>query len=94
MRIHDIFKKQFIGVEEYIKDNICNQWKLLMKLDKIENIIVAPLYIIILMVTIPVLSETIYTPSLPDLAKDLAISANLAEYTLTIYLFGFAIGVL
>jgi Bcr/CflA subfamily drug resistance transporter len=65
-----------------------------MKLDKIENIIVAPLYIIILMVTIPVLSETIYTPSLPDLAKDLAISANLAEYTLTIYLFGFAIGAL
>ena len=83
-----------VSMLEYIKDNICNQWKLLMKLDKIENIIVAPLYIIILMVTIPVLSETIYTPSLPDLAKDLAISANLAEYTLTIYLFGFAIGVL
>ncbi len=83
-----------VSMLEYIKDNICNQWKLLMKLDKIENIIVAPLYIIILMVTIPVLSETIYTPSLPDLAKDLAISANLAEYTLTIYLFGFAIGAL
>lgn len=56
-----------------------------MKLDKIENIIVAPLYIIILMVIIPTLSETIYTPSLPDLAKDLKISANLAEYTLTIF---------
>ncbi|WP_417905176.1 multidrug effflux MFS transporter [Candidatus Tisiphia endosymbiont of Micropterix aruncella] len=65
-----------------------------MKLDKIENIIVAPLYIIILMVIIPTLSETIYTPSLPDLAKDLKISANLAEYTLTIFLFGFAVGVL
>ncbi|WP_410521150.1 multidrug effflux MFS transporter [Candidatus Tisiphia endosymbiont of Ditula angustiorana] len=65
-----------------------------MKLGKIENIIVAPLYIIILMVIIPTLSETIYTPSLPDLAKDLKISANLAEYTLTIFLFGFAVGVL
>ncbi|MFP3017654.1 MAG: MFS transporter [Candidatus Tisiphia sp.] len=65
-----------------------------MKLDKIDNIIVAPLYIIILMVIIPTLSETIYAPSLPDLAKDLKISANLAEYTLTIFLFGFAVGVL
>ncbi|MFU7502343.1 MAG: multidrug effflux MFS transporter [Candidatus Tisiphia sp.] len=48
----------------------------------------------ILMVIIPMLSETIYAPSLPDLAKDLKISANLAEYTLTIFLFSFAVGVL
>ncbi|MCC8483556.1 MAG: multidrug effflux MFS transporter [Rickettsia endosymbiont of Labidopullus appendiculatus] len=65
-----------------------------MKSDKIKNTLIVPLYIIILIIAIPVLSETIYTPSLPSLAKDLAISANLAEYTLTIYFFGFAVGVL
>ncbi len=65
-----------------------------MKADKIENTLIIPLYIIILIIAIPTLSETIYVPSLPNLAKDLAISANLAEYTLTIYLFGFAVGVL
>ncbi|MCC8416442.1 MAG: MFS transporter [Rickettsia endosymbiont of Gnoriste bilineata] len=65
-----------------------------MKSDKIKNTLIIPLYIIILIIAIPILSETIYTPSLPSLAKDLAISANLAEYTLTIYLFGFAVGVL
>ncbi len=64
-----------------------------MKLNK-SNIITVPLYIIILIVSIPQLSETIYVPSLPDLARDLLISDNLAEYTLTIYLFGFATGVL
>ncbi len=53
-----------------------------------------PLYIIILVVALPQLSETIYIPSLPDLARDLSISYNQAEYTLTIYLSGFAIGVL
>ncbi|MCC8398291.1 MAG: multidrug effflux MFS transporter [Rickettsia endosymbiont of Labidopullus appendiculatus] len=65
-----------------------------MEPDKIKNTLIVPLYIIILIIAIPILSETIYTPSLPSLAKDLAISANLAEYTLTIYLFGFAVGVL
>ncbi|MDR0296954.1 MAG: hypothetical protein LBH67_03210 [Rickettsia sp.] len=55
-----------------------------MKPDKIKNTLIVPLYIIILIIAIPVLSETIYVPSLPNLAKDLAISANLAEYTLTI----------
>ncbi|WP_341748896.1 multidrug effflux MFS transporter [Candidatus Tisiphia endosymbiont of Sialis lutaria] len=65
-----------------------------MKSDKIKNTLIVPLYIIILIIAIPILSETIYTPSLPSLAKDLAISANLAEYTLTIYLFGFAVGML
>ncbi|WP_341757070.1 MULTISPECIES: multidrug effflux MFS transporter [unclassified Candidatus Tisiphia] len=65
-----------------------------MKPNKIKNTLIIPLYIIILIIAIPILSETIYTPSLPSLAKDLAISANLAEYTLTIYLFGFAVGVL
>lgn len=56
--------------------------------------IYVPLYIIILIVAIPQLSETIYVPALPELARDLKITANVAEYTLTIYLLGFAAGVL
>ena len=43
---------------------------------------------------LPQLSETIYTPSLPDIARALQTSESMAEYTLTIFLFGFAIGIL
>lgn len=39
------------------------------------------------------LSETIFTPSLPDIAQQLAISGNLAQATLSIYFAGFALGV-
>ena len=35
-----------------------------------------------------------YTPSLPDIAAALGVSASMVEYTLTIYLFGFALGTL
>ncbi len=52
------------------------------------------LWLIILIVALPQLSETIYTPSLPDIAHALSVSDNMVEYTLTIYLFGFAVGVL
>ena len=47
-----------------------------------------------LIVALPQLSETIYIPSLPSIADELNISDNLAEQTLTIYLLGFAFGVL
>lgn len=53
-----------------------------------------PLWIIVLIVALPQLSETIYTPSLPDLAYGLNVNHGTAEYTLIIYLFGFAFGVL
>ncbi len=52
------------------------------------------LWLIILIIGLPQLSETVYTPSLPDIARSLAVSANLVEYTLSIYLLGFAVGVL
>src|SRR6185312_1310355 len=42
----------------------------------------------------PQISETIYTPSLPDLARTLSVGMDLAELTLSIYFIGFAIGVL
>tara|TARA_B100000965_G_scaffold402596_1_gene428887 strand:+ start:2514 stop:3728 length:1215 start_codon:yes stop_codon:yes gene_type:complete len=52
------------------------------------------LWLIICIVGLPQIAETIYTPSLPDIARSLNVSANQTEYTLTIYLFGFAVGVL
>lgn len=56
--------------------------------------ILLPTWLIVLLVGLPQLSETVYTPSLPDIAVDLNASASAIEYTLTIYLFGFAIGTL
>jgi Bcr/CflA subfamily drug resistance transporter len=53
-----------------------------------------PYYVIMLIVALPQLSETIYTPSLPSIADALKTTDNLAEQTLTIYLLGFAFGVL
>ena len=40
------------------------------------------------------LSETVYTPSLPAIARALHTSAGMVEYTLTIYFLGFALGTL
>ena len=52
------------------------------------------LWLIVLIVGLPQLSETVYTPSLPDIAHALHAEESMVEYTLTIYLFGFAIGTL
>jgi len=53
-----------------------------------------PMWLIVFIVGLPQLSETVYTPSLPDIANTLAVSEQLVENTLTVYLFGFAIGTL
>lgn len=53
-----------------------------------------PLWLLVLIVGLPQLSETIYTPALPDVARMLGVAHSLVEYTLTIYLLGFAIGTL
>lgn len=58
------------------------------------NIILPAIWLIVLIVGLPQLSETVYTPSLPDIAYALQTSESMVEYTLTIYLFGFAIGTL
>lgn len=52
------------------------------------------LWLITLIAGLPQLSETVYTPSLPEIAKALMASESMVEYTLTIYLFGFAFGAL
>jgi DHA1 family bicyclomycin/chloramphenicol resistance-like MFS transporter len=52
------------------------------------------IWLIVLIVGLPQLSETVYTPSLPDIAHTLRTREAIVEYTLTIYLFGFALGTL
>lgn len=49
-------------------------------------------WLITLIVGLPQLAETVYTPSLPDIAHALNTSESMVEYTLTIYLLSFAIG--
>lgn len=51
------------------------------------------LVMIILLIGFPSISETIYTPSLPNIAHALATSNHLVEWTLSIYFIGFAIGI-
>lgn len=50
--------------------------------------------LLIALVGFPQISETIYTPALPDVANGLSASAYMVEATLAIYFLGFAIGVL
>lgn len=51
-----------------------------------------PVWLIVLVVGLPIFSETVYSPALPDIAQALGVSDSWVEYTLTIYLFGFALG--
>lgn len=57
------------------------------------KIITPPLWLLVLIIALPQISETIYTPSLPDIARCLFVECSAVEHTLTIYLFGFAVGV-
>lgn len=50
--------------------------------------------LLIALVGFPQISETIYTPALPNVAIGLMTSAELVELTLAIYFIGFAAGVL
>lgn len=51
------------------------------------------LVLLICLLGFPQISETIYTPSLPDLARALSVDMHIAEFTLSVYFIGFAIGV-
>lgn len=51
------------------------------------------LLLFITLVGFPQISETIYTPSLPDIANRLQASSNTIQLTLSIYFLGFALGV-
>ncbi len=50
--------------------------------------------LLIALVGFPQISETIYTPALPDVTRSLGTTAYLVEATLAIYFLGFAFGVL
>lgn len=50
--------------------------------------------LLIALVGFPQISETIYTPALPNVASGLLASASMVEATLSIYFLGFALGVL
>ncbi|HUX80629.1 MAG TPA: MFS transporter, partial [Alphaproteobacteria bacterium] len=56
--------------------------------------ILPPIWLLAIVVGLPQISETIYTPSLPDIAQSLAVPDAWVEYTLTIFLAGFAVGTL
>lgn len=58
------------------------------------NALLPSIWLIVLIAGMPLLSETIYTSSLPSIATALNTSAPMMEYTLTIYLASFSIGVL
>lgn len=53
-----------------------------------------PIWLLAIIAGLPLISETIYTPSLPDIARTLDVPDSWVEYTLTIYLAGFAVGTL
>lgn len=58
------------------------------------NIIAPALWLILFLVGLPQLSETVYTPALPEITHALGTTDAMVEYTLTIYLFGLALGAL
>lgn len=52
------------------------------------------LWLLVLIVGLPQLSETVYSPALPQIAHVLHVDKHWVEFTLTIYLMGFSIGTL
>jgi len=58
-----------------------------------RKISIPSLLLFIVLVGFPQISETIYTPSLPDISKHLQASSNMIQLTLSIYFLGFAFGV-
>lgn len=51
------------------------------------------LFLLAALVSFPQLSETIYTPSLPELTRYFSTTANMMQNSLSIYFLGFALGV-
>jgi Bcr/CflA subfamily drug resistance transporter len=52
------------------------------------------IWLLIALIGFPQISETIYTPSLPDIARTFGIGNEWVNLTLSIYFIGFALGVL
>lgn len=58
------------------------------------NIIKPPIWILVMMAGLSLFAETVYTPSLPQIAQSLNVLESIVEHTVTIYLLGFALGIL
>jgi len=52
------------------------------------------LALLIVLIAFPQLSQTIYAPALPDIARVFAVSAASVQLTMSLYFIGFALGVL
>lgn len=59
----------------------------------LKKISAPSLLLFIVLVGFPQISETIYTPSLPDITEQFQASGNHIQLTLSIYFLGFAVGV-
>ena len=55
---------------------------------------IPPIWIIALIAGFPILSETMYTPALPNIARSLNTPSSWVEYTMSIYFAGTAFGVI
>ena len=53
---------------------------------------VPPIWVIALIAGLPIFSETMYTPSLPHIARFFNVDESWVEYTLSVYLLGTALG--
>ena len=61
--------------------------------NKMKKYATPSLSLMIVLVAFPQISETIYTPSLPDISVAFGVSNNSVQLTLSIYFIGFALGV-
>ena len=61
---------------------------------KTSAIIAPSVLLIICLIGFPQISETIYSPALPNIASGLATTSALTQWTMSIYFVGFALGVL
>ncbi len=59
-----------------------------------EKQIAPPLWLLMPLVAFPQIGETIYTPCLPNMVQAFATSTQMVNLTLSLYLVGFALGVL
>ncbi|AIK97013.1 Bcr/CflA subfamily drug resistance transporter [Candidatus Paracaedibacter acanthamoebae] len=56
------------------------------------NLKAPALWLLVFIIGLPQLSETVYSPALPQIAQALRVEEHWVEFTLTIYLVGFAVG--
>lgn len=61
--------------------------------EKMSSLIKFPrLLILLLLITFPGFLGVLFTPSLPQIAGDFGVSENMAQWTMSIFLIGYAIG--